>query len=109
SLTAHLLPDLVCAIRLIVLAPNALDDRDEHLIPDGARGPFRRIRLAGLVPEVRRRGDRHLTADRLDPMRGAVLVDEGDHHFGRRSSSACAKYADALRRISFARFGSTTS
>ena len=37
-----------------------------------------------------------------------MLVDEGDHHFGRRSSSACAKNADALRRISLARFSSTT-
>jgi hypothetical protein len=49
------------------------------------------------------------TADRLDPRRRTVLVDEGDHHFGRRSSSACAKNADAFRRISFARFSSTTS
>src|SRR5205085_6305585 len=29
-------------------------------------------------------------------------VDEGDHGLNRRSSSAWAKYADALRRISFA-------
>jgi hypothetical protein len=32
------------------------------------------------------------------PMR----VDETHHHFDRRSSSAIAKYADALRRISLA-------
>ena len=32
-----------------------------------------------------------------------------DHHFARRSSSACAKYADAIRRISFARRSSTFS
>ena len=31
-----------------------------------------------------------------------MLVDEGDHGLNRRSSSAWAKYADALRRISFA-------
>ena len=36
-----------------------------------------------------------------------MLVDEGDHYLGRRSSSAWAKNADALRRISFARFSST--
>src|SRR5437762_5485950 len=29
-------------------------------------------------------------------------IDERDHGFTRRSSSAWAKYADALRRISFA-------
>src|SRR2546427_7350983 len=32
-----------------------------------------------------------------------------DLHFDRRSSSACAKNADALRRISFARFNSKFS
>jgi hypothetical protein len=26
-----------------------------------------------------------------------MLIDEGDHHFGRQSSSACAKNADAFR------------
>ena len=31
-----------------------------------------------------------------------MLVDEGDHFLNGRSSSAWAKYADALRRISFA-------
>ena len=31
-----------------------------------------------------------------------MIVDEGDHRLNRRSSSACAKYADALRRISLA-------
>jgi len=31
-----------------------------------------------------------------------VVRDERHHHFGRRSSSAWAKYAAALRRISFA-------
>src|SRR5690606_21995653 len=44
-----------------------------------------------------------------DSVRGPLLVDEGHHHFGRRSSSACAKYADALRKISLARFSSSTS
>ena len=51
---------------------------------------------------VRRRGDRQYRADRLDPVGGPLAVDERDHHFGRQSSSAWAKYADALRRISFA-------
>jgi hypothetical protein len=27
-----------------------------------------------------------------------LLIDEGDHHFTRRSSSACANNADALRK-----------
>src|SRR5690606_7877766 len=48
-------------------------------------------------------------ADRLDSVLLTVLVDERHHHFARRSSSACAKYADALRRISLARRSSRFS
>jgi len=51
---------------------------------------------------IRRRGNRQNPADRLDPIRRAMIINEGDHVFDRRSSSASAKYADALRRISFA-------
>src|SRR5439155_8592947 len=56
-----------------------------------------------------RRSDRQQRADRLDPVNLAVGIDEGHHHFARRSSSAWAKYADAFLRISFARFSSRTS
>src|SRR5207344_3311700 len=62
-----------------------------------------------LVLVILRGGDRHLRADRLDPVESTVGVDERHHHFGRRSSSAWAKKADALRRISFARFSSRFS
>src|SRR5690606_29163545 len=48
------------------------------------------------------RGDRQHLADRLDPVDVAVFVDERRHGLNRRSSSAWAKYALALRRISFA-------
>jgi len=48
------------------------------------------------------RGDRQNPADRLDPVLPSLILDEPDHHFDRRSSSAIAKYALALRRISFA-------
>ena len=51
---------------------------------------------------IGRWGDRQHPADRLDPIRPAVIVDEGDHGLNRRSSSAWAKYAEALRRISLA-------
>ena len=40
---------------------------------------------------------------RIHPVLIAVRVDECRHDLGRRSSSAWVKYADALRRISFAR------
>ena len=42
---------------------------------------------------IGRWGDRQHPADRLDPIRPAVIVDEGDHGLCRRSSSAWAKYA----------------
>jgi hypothetical protein len=48
------------------------------------------------------RGNRQDIADPLDPMIGALIFDERDHRMNGRSSSACAKYADALRRISLA-------
>src|SRR4030095_16947516 len=47
--------------------------------------------------------------DRLDPRLTPMPVDEGDHHFGRRSSSAWAKKAAAWRSISLARFNSRLS
>jgi hypothetical protein len=37
---------------------------------------------------VGRRGDLQDLADRLDPERIALLVDEGVHHFSQRSRSA---------------------
>src|SRR5690606_18712651 len=53
--------------------------------------------------------DRQDFADRLDAVDLAVFVDERHHHFCRRSSSAWAKYAEALRRISLARLSSRFS
>jgi hypothetical protein len=40
---------------------------------------------------IRRGGDRQDLADRLDPVDIPMIVDEGDHGFHRRSSSAWAK------------------
>jgi hypothetical protein len=40
---------------------------------------------------VGRGGDRQNLADRLDPMRPKMIVDEGDYGLDRRSSSAVAK------------------
>ncbi|MGQ3048478.1 hypothetical protein, partial [Niveispirillum sp.] len=47
-------------------------------------------------------GDRQNPADRLAPVRIAMRIDERHHHFDWQSTSDIAKYADALRRISFA-------
>jgi hypothetical protein len=49
---------------------------------------------------VRRRGDRQHPADRLDPILFPVIINKANHGLDRRSSSAMAKYADVLRRIS---------
>src|SRR5690606_38665072 len=68
-----------------------------------------RLSLLLLLCVVGRRSDRQYIADRLDSVLLTVLVDERHHHFARRSSSACAKYADALRRISLARCSSRFS
>src|SRR5690625_7256045 len=60
------------------------------------------VPLTGLELVVDARGDRQLPADRLDPILTAVLINERGHHFRGRSSSAWAKNAAALRRISLA-------
>ena len=44
----------------------------------------------------------------LPDLRPARRIDEGHHHFGRRSSSAWAKTAEAFRKISLARRSSRT-
>ncbi len=81
----------------------------EFSVPLGPGREATRVLFSGFVLVVERSGDRQHPADRLDPVALAVLIDERHHHLGRRSSSAWAKNADALRRISFARLSSRTS
>ena len=92
-----------------VLFPDPPDVSREILVASLPCRPPRRVEPAGSVRVVRRGGDRQLRADRLDPEDVAMFVHEGHHHFTRRSSSAWAKYADAFRRISFARLRSRFS
>ena len=66
------------------------------------------IGKTGSVLVIEVRDDRQFTADRLDTQVLAMGVDER-HHLAWRSSSAIAKYAEALRRISLARRSSLTS
>src|SRR6266446_9393936 len=93
----------------MVLGPDAQNDRPQGRILLRASGAPRGIPLLGFVPKVRRRSDRHHGTDRLDPVDRSMVVNEPDHHFARRSSSAWAKYADAFFRISFARLSSRFS
>ena len=104
------LADPVDAVVVRVDLPNHLQPLLVRL--GSRRGP------SGLRGVVAARGDVHpgLTqdgADRLDPEPSTVLVDVVDQHrrahFSLRSSSAAAKNAEAVRKISFARRNSLFS
>src|SRR5690606_22010121 len=109
ALPVQLLPDLLRTVDLLVLVPDSHDLDTELLVALRARRASLRLSLLLLLCVVGRRSDRQYIADRLDSVLLTVLVDERHHHFARRSSSACAKYADALRRISLARRSSRFS
>jgi len=75
ALTTQLLPDLAHAIDPEVLVPDPLDRGTELGVAHRPGRQPPRIGLAGLVLVVRRRGDRQLGTDQLDPVLGAVCVD----------------------------------
>ncbi len=60
-------------------------------IPLRPRRQLLGVDALGDVVVVGRRGDRQHLADRLDPVRLAVIVYERDHRLNGRSSSAWAK------------------
>src|SRR5262249_60738963 len=93
-------PDLPSAVALVLLVPRTLDLAAQPFIPPDARRPPLGIALPRSQFVVQGRGNRQHVADRLDPVRIAVRVDEAHHHFARRSSSAWAEKAAPLFRIS---------
>src|SRR3954469_18946526 len=99
SLPAELAPDLPDPVDAEVLREDAPDLDGQGRVASGSGRPLAGISGPSGVGVIGRWGDRQHAADRLDPVDGAMLVDEGDHGLDRRSSSAIAKYADALRRI----------
>ena len=101
-LAAELPPDLAHAIDPEVLLEHAADFGLRVGIAPRPGRQLARIGAPRHMGVIGRRGDRQNAADRLDPVDGAMIVDERDHGLDRRSSSAWAKYADALRRISLA-------
>src|SRR5499426_3809907 len=91
ALPAELSPDLACAVDLEVLIPDALDLlRDLDIAPNPRRRPLR-LSLSRFLFVAGCGGDRQLCADRLNPILSPMWIDERNHHFGRRSSSAWAK------------------
>jgi hypothetical protein len=93
---AELPPDLAGAVDPEVGRMDPSDLLHKHLILLVARRGLGRIGTLRDMGVVGRRGDRQHPADRLDPVDLTMLVNEGDHGFERRSSSAIAKYAEAL-------------
>jgi hypothetical protein len=62
--------------------------RLQRLIALDARRRFVRAPPSRIVLILGGWGDRQDAADRLDPVRGAMIVNESDHGLNRRSSSA---------------------
>ena len=108
-LTAKLAPDLAHPVHLEVFVVHPAYLPAQPSVTTRPRRHALRLGFTCLVRVVRRWGDRHLRAQRPDPVSTSMSVDERHHHLARRSSSAWAKYADALRRISFARRSSRFS
>lgn len=108
-------PDLAHAIDAEVLLEDAPHLGLQRLVALPPRRQPGGIVPLGDMVVVGRGGDRQHLADRLDPMRLAVIIDERDHSLNGRSSSVPLpgrrllanaergqKNADALRRISLA-------
>lgn len=90
-LPVQLPPNLAGAVDLEVRPEDTGDLRLEACISQRPRSPTARVGPLGLAGVVGGRGDRQHPADRLDPVVSPVIVDERDHVFDRRSSSAAAK------------------
>jgi hypothetical protein len=91
AFTHQLPPDLARAIHLEVLGEDAGDLRLQRHVPPRPLRELPGIGPLGGMLVVGRGGDRQNLADRLDPVDLAMIVNEGDHVFDRRSSSAIAK------------------
>ena len=98
----ELLPDLARTVHTEVLLKDAPDLSTQRLVAPRPRSATTWIPCSGSVGVIRRWGDRQHRADRLDPKTLPVLLDVTHHQRRRRSSSAWAKYAEAVRRISLA-------
>ncbi len=101
-LAPELPPHLADTVDLSVHFEHAADLGAQDGIPPDPRQPSARIGPLRKVIVAGGWGDRQHLANRLDPVLRTTSIDERHHRCDRRSSSAMAKYAVALRRISFA-------
>src|SRR5690606_21358082 len=102
-------PDFISTVNLQVGLPDAVDMGHQEVIPLGSFAAQLRIALTGRMAPVSRRGNLQYFADRLDPVSIPMLIDIGVYDFSLRSSSAWAKKALAVRRMSLARRSSRFS
>src|SRR5260221_8421338 len=102
AFSPQLPPDLPHAVDAEVLREDPLNLDLQFRVPLPTGRTLAGVDPLGDMRMVGRRGDRQHLADRLDPIRFPVIIAERDHGLNPRSSFAWAKYADALRRISFA-------
>src|SRR5438874_2518964 len=98
ALAAELPPHLAHAVDAEVCLEHPPDLGGQHQVAPRSRWQLGRVGAPGSVRAVGGWGDRQHAADRLDPICPTMIVDEGDHRLNGRSSSAWAKYADALRQ-----------
>lgn len=84
ALTLQMVPDLIGAVDPKVRLPHALDLRHQYRIALGPGAQPLGVALGSRMAPVRRRGDLQCLADRLDPVRGTMRVDERLHDFRRR-------------------------
>jgi hypothetical protein len=91
ALARQLSPHFAHPIDLEIRVEHPPDLGLQASIPLHPRRPPGRVRLARRTPPPGRWGDRQHLADRLDPIVPVMGLDEAQHHFCRRSSSAIAK------------------
>lgn len=102
TLAAELPLHLAHAVDAEVRFKHPPDLGGEDQVAPGLPRQLGRVGAPGHVRAVGGSGDRQHTADRLGPKHLPMFIDKGDHRLKGQSSSAWAKYADALRRISLA-------
>ena len=91
ALPLQLPPDLARPVDMEILLEHPANFALQRDIAPRPRRQFTRVGPLGRVIVIRRWGDRQHLADRLDPMRLALIVNKRDHRLNGRSSSAIAK------------------